>query len=187
MDGVSDRPYLVFVPSLLLGAVGAVWVAIAPPNLGPRASAGTVALTAGGLIVVLAGAAWLLEKWVPSFRRTGRMIERVLRRLGLPWYASVGLAALTAVSEEVFFRGALLSTFGLWPQAVLFGVLHPAPGQGWAYPLFAFGAGAAFGWATLFTGTLWPALIAHFAINLHGMLEARGRRGRSTARREPES
>ena len=84
-----------------------------------------------------------------------------------------GLAAATSLSEELFFRGALLPLVGVWGQALLFGLLHPAPLKGWSYTAYTFIAGLAFGYATLLTGSLWAALLAHFVINLQGFLEVR--------------
>ena len=181
--------YLVFAPSAAIGAVGLGWILVRDLGfagmLAPERSAATVVLASVVVLLVTLTAAWALEKALPSFRYAGDLMERVLRRLRLSPAAVIAFAALTAVSEELFFRGALLQEFGLWPQAVLFGVLHPATRKGWSYPVFAFAAAVALGWLTLFTGTLWAPIAAHFAINLYGMWEAsRGtRHARASARR----
>jgi membrane protease YdiL (CAAX protease family) len=114
-------------------------------------------------------------------------MERLLARLDLGVPAVLALATLTAAAEEILFRGALLDAFGLWPQAILFGLLHPASRRGWSYPVFAFASGVGLGWLALYTGTLWAPLAAHFAINLQGLLAGRsaGRRNRRT-RSAPE-
>lgn len=38
------------------------------------------------------------------------------------------LAAASSIGEEILFRGALLPWLGLWPQAVIFALLHVGPG-----------------------------------------------------------
>lgn len=172
------RRGLLFLPSLVLGVAGALGVALGPGLGPPSAPLGALlgwgALTAAGLLA----AAWLLERRCSSFRWASQLLERTVRRLRLPLPASVALALATGVSEELFFRGTLLTllhpaSLALPAQAVLFGALHPVPRRGWAYPAFAVVAGAAFGAVTLASGSLLPAVVAHVAINLQGLLAAR--------------
>lgn len=180
------RRYLPFLPSLMLGLGGALWIAVRPLSFqdmfAAERSLAAVAIATAGFLVVVLGSAWVLEQVLPSFRYAGKLMERVLVRLRLPVPAIVLLAVLTAGSEELLFRGALLQEFGVWPQAILFGLLHPATREGWSYPVFAFFSALGFAWLTLYTGTLWAPLAAHFAINLYGLLEAR-RRSRGSVRR----
>lgn len=91
---------------------------------------------------------------------------------GLVW-----LAAAAAVNEEVWFRGLVLDRLrGRGPRsavvgsAVLFGVLHLtnlAGGKSPAYAvlqlLFAVLFGLVAALLTILTGSLWPALLWHFA------------------------
>ena len=172
------RPLLLFAPSLLLGLIGALWLRFRPLDLEAAAGPLVVLLAAGALAGALLGGAWLLERTLPSFRHAGRLLERALLGLRLNLLLSVALALATAVSEELFFRGALLGLIGVWPQALLFGLLHPATRRGWSYTVFTFVAGLAFGYVTLWTGSLWAAMLAHFVINLQGFLELRSRHRR---------
>lgn len=169
--------YLPFAPSLVLGLTGAAWIAVRPIGFAGIFAAErglfAVAAATAGFVLVALGSAWLLERLLPSFRYAGNLMERVLVRLQLPVPAVLLLAALTAASEEILFRGALLQEFGIWPQAILFGLLHPATRKGWSYPVFAFFAALGFAWLAQFTGTLWAPIAAHFTINLYGLLEAR--------------
>ena len=139
------------------------------------ADAGPVAVAsiAFGLALALLGGAWALEKLLPSFRFASHLLERALSRLDLSLPLALMLAALTSVSEELFFRGALLSLIGVWGQALVFGLMHPAPLRGWSYTAYTFVAGLAFGYATLLTGSLWTAIAAHFIVNLQGFLAVR--------------
>lgn len=177
------RRYLVFAPSLAFGLLGALWLTWRPLQL--EADAGPVTIVAVGAAVataLLAGA-WLLEKMLPSFRYASQLLERALLRTPITWPLAVVLAALTATAEELFFRGALLSVLGVWGQAAVFGLMHPAPLKAWSYTAYTFVAGLAFGYATLYTGSLWAAILAHFAVNLHGFLSLR--RQQQRLRRPP--
>ncbi len=172
------RRLLIFAPSLLTGLLGGAWLLRRPLELGADAGLFTILLTAALLAGGLLGGAWLLEKLLPSFRAASKLLERALSRLHISLPLAFIFAALTSVSEELFFRGALLSLFGAsplgaWGQALVFGLLHPAPLKGWSYTVYTFVAGLAFGYATLLTGSLWAAIIAHFLVNLHGFLEVR--------------
>lgn len=164
-----DRRLALTLPSLVLLALTAVgWWLWPPAASEPRLPwYGLIGAGLAAALALLAGAA-LLERTVPSFARTSRRLERLVRDLRLSPGAALAAALLSGVSEELFFRGWLLPTIGVWWQALLFMALHPAGRSGWAYTAYTGVAGVAFGALTLATGSLWPALIAHVAVNLHG-------------------
>ncbi|HEX7021907.1 MAG TPA: type II CAAX endopeptidase family protein [Trueperaceae bacterium] len=167
------RRFLVFAPSLALGLAGALWLHLRPLELAANAGPGRILGVAVALSMLLWGGAWLLGCLLPSFRTAERLLERAIAALPLSLPLAVALAAATSVSEELFFRGALLSVVGVWGQGLVFGLLHPAPRRAWSYTAYTFMGGVAFGYATLWTGSLWAAMLAHFAINLQGFLEMR--------------
>ncbi len=170
------RRALLFLPSLVLGALGGAWLLVRPFPYTPRLGIGGQ-LVAGVVVgAILLGAAWLLERTVPSFRYASRLLEDTLRSVELPPATAVVLAAVTAGAEELFFRGALLPVIGLLGQAAVFGLFHPVPRRGWAYPVFAAVAGLTFGVLTRSTGSLLPAMVAHFGINVQGLWEVRHKR-----------
>jgi membrane protease YdiL (CAAX protease family) len=169
------RRYLVFLPSIALGIVGVVWLLFRPFPYELKVSFAGLVLTAVALVVFLLGAAWLSEKTLPSFRYASSLLEQALSRFKITLPFAVTLAALSSVSEELFFRGALLPVLGVWGQAVLFGLMHPMPRRALVYTAFTFVAGLCFGYATLLTGSLYPAIAAHFVINLQGFLELRSK------------
>ena len=171
-----DRRLTLLLPSLVLLVLTLVgWWLWPPPATEPRLGAlGLVGVGIVTALALLAGAA-LLERSVPSFRRTSRRLERLVRDLRLPPGGALAAALVSGVAEELFFRGWLLPTVGLWWQALVFMLLHPAGRSGWAYTAYTGVAGLAFGVVTLATGSLWPALIAHVAVNLHGF--SQGGRG----------
>ncbi|MEJ2358562.1 MAG: CPBP family intramembrane metalloprotease [Deinococcales bacterium] len=167
------RRALLFLPSLVLGALGGAWLLVRPFPYTPRLGLGEQLIAGLAVGAALLGAAWLLERSVPSFRYASRLLEDTLRAVDLPPALTLVLAAATAGSEELFFRGALLPLIGLLAQAALFGLFHPVPRRAWTYPVFAAFAGLAFGLLTRSTGSLLPAMVAHFGINLQGLWEVR--------------
>jgi membrane protease YdiL (CAAX protease family) len=175
---VRARRWLPFLPSLLFGAAGVAWMILAPPDLPARKDPLAILLVAALAAAGLLTGARVLESTVPSFRWASRTLERALRGLELPHWAALLLAAATAAGEELFFRGGLMQPLGVWGQALVFGALHPVPPRGWAYSAYAVLAGVVFGYATLLTGSLWTAALAHFAVNLHGLWTAKRRDAR---------
>ncbi len=174
-----DRRFTLLLPSLALLILTAVgwWVWPPEPSEPRLAWPGLVGVGVVTAVALLAGAA-LLERTVPSFRRTSRRLERLVRDLRLSPGAALAAALVSGVSEELFFRGWLLPTVGVWWQALVFMLLHPAGRSGWAYTAYTGVAALVFGTVTVSTGSLWPALIAHVAVNLHGFsLGGRGPRG----------
>ncbi len=167
------RRALLFVPSLALGVLGGAWVLLRPWPYSVHVGVAWQLLAGVLSAALLLGAAWLLERSVPSFRYASRLMENALRAVSLPAWTTLLLAAATAGAEELFFRGGLLPLIGVLPQALLFGLFHPVPRRAWAYPAFAAVAGLVFGELTLVTGSLLPAMVAHFAVNLQGLWEVR--------------
>ena len=174
------RRYIIFLPSLGLGLLGAIWLLFRPFPYEPQTSWLGLFLTAVSLVVVLLGAAWILEKTLASFRYASSLLERALSNFRITLPFAFALAALSSVAEELFFRGALMPLIGVWGQALVFGLLHPMPRRAWIYMVFTFAAGVCFGYATLLTGSLIPAIAAHFVINLQGFLELRNKQRQKT-------
>ena len=171
------RAYLLFLPSTLLGVVGLVILYFRPLALEPRVGVAMSLVAAFALTGFFFIAAWLLERVSPSFRYAEKLLQRALARVYITLPLAFVFAALSALAEELFFRAALLPLIGVWGQAALFGLLHPAPRKAWVYTLFTFVAGLGLGYLTLFTGRLYPAVLVHFAVNLQGFLELRRKRG----------
>jgi uncharacterized protein len=168
-----DRRWLLIAPSAVLLLLSApLWMLWPPPALAPRASWPVLVLLGLATGAVLLGLAWVLERRSASFAHASRRLESMVRRLRLAPGMAAGVALVTGVAEEVFFRGWLLHVAGLWGQAAVFMLLHPAGRRGWAYTAFTGFAGLAFGALTLATGSLLSALVAHVGVNLHGFVSA---------------
>lgn len=79
-------------------------------------------------------------------------------------------AVLSAVAEEMFFRGALQPMIGIVPTSIIFGVLHIAPGRKFIpWPFQAIAMGFAFGGLFWLAGDLSAPIMAHFTINYQNL------------------
>lgn len=84
--------------------------------------------------------------------------------------------AAAAVAEELFFRGALPALASKRHQeeitvlsALLFAAYHWfSPDRSWGQLWCCFSAGICYGVVTLRTGSLFPAILAHLAVNFTG-------------------
>jgi membrane protease YdiL (CAAX protease family) len=85
------------------------------------------------------------------------------------------LAVISALSEELFFRGLVQPALGWFLASLLFGVMHMgAQPRFWIWACVAFGAGIVFGGMLIWTGSLVPAVCAHACANLcniHALLQ----------------
>ncbi|MGE0640690.1 MAG: lysostaphin resistance A-like protein [Thermoanaerobaculia bacterium] len=118
----------------------------------------------------LAVAALLLAFWwaLRSVSALARELEQLLARLVAPLTRSeaVALALVSGLAEELFFRGALQHTIGLFPAALVFALLHSGPGKAFrVWGLFALAAGLAFGILVAWRGALGGAIVAHVLVN----------------------
>jgi membrane protease YdiL (CAAX protease family) len=97
--------------------------------------------------------------------------EELTRRLAatvgsLSSMQCVGLALLSGIGEEMFFRGALQPAVGLGWASLLFGLMHFAPEKALLpWTGFAVVMGVVFGALYLWTGSLWAPIVAHVVIN----------------------
>ncbi len=97
-----------------------------------------------------------------------RELERVLaRQIGpLDPSEALALALISGFAEELFFRGAMQSSWGWAWSTVIFTLMHTGSGRvfrWWA--LFAFVAGLVFGGLTFYRGTILAAIVAHIVVN----------------------
>lgn len=174
----------------LLPAVGVTWLFRGPvvDALGLRPSGWRTAAAAVALFLLALplfdllarlNDAWhwsLLPEVEAALRRQGAQSEALLRPLleqpgwGAMAFNLVALAAVPALCEECFFRGALQPALARWTRrphlavmltAALFSLAHAA--------LFAFlprfVMGVVLGYFYLSSRSIWPGVCAHFANN----------------------
>lgn len=118
----------------------------------------------------LAAGTALLGLWIVARRLLPQMarVETDIRRLVGPLEPSeaLALAIISGFAEELFFRGAMQSSWGWGWALAIFTVLHTGPGRAFRYwTAFAFVAGGLFAWLTLERGTLLAAIVAHILVN----------------------
>ncbi len=171
---------LLFILQGLLLLVGASGMLLLGLPFG-QGSLGGLAL-ALGLLLALALLEEAFRRLFPSSfpeaERLHRTLGQALRQAGASPSLLLLLALLSGVAEEVFFRGLLqsllvawLGPWGVFLQALVFALLHPAPKRAFAYPLYTGLAGVLFGLAYLLTGSLFPGILAHFLHNARGFYE----------------
>ncbi|MEO9234783.1 MAG: CPBP family intramembrane glutamic endopeptidase [Polyangiaceae bacterium] len=83
----------------------------------------------------------------------------------------VFIAASASITEEIFFRGALVPTTGVIIASLAFGALHLRAGFAWAVLAAVFGA--ALGIVFMASGSLTGPLLAHFAVDAIALFSAR--------------
>ncbi|MDX2054949.1 MAG: type II CAAX endopeptidase family protein [Polyangiaceae bacterium] len=142
-------------PLLMSGA----WLTL-PPAASHTCSL-LLGLAFGSLVAAITRPMVLRLGWAKELHSTLRPFAR-----GLSRGAVVCLAILSAICEELLFRGLLQPWLGLLPQAVLFGLVHQVPGKSrWVWVAWATLMGALLGSIFQLTGSLVGAVAAHALIN----------------------
>lgn len=115
---------------------------------------------------MLAGAT--LWTTIPAVLRSPSM-RRVWNEVLLPFSGALGprdvavIAALSGVTEELFFRGVLMPETGLALSSLCFGALHALCAVYFAWATLV---GAGFGALALASGSLVTPIVAHATYNL---------------------
>lgn len=115
-----------------------------------------------GILVVLSTRVLVMRvSWVRELHRELRPIARDISTPGI-----IALAVLSAIGEELLFRGLLQPWIGLVPQALVFGLLHQVRGPSrWVWVGWATLVGLALGAIYALSGSLVGAMVAHAVIN----------------------
>lgn len=116
----------------------------------------------GGVGLVLLSALTFLSS--VDIRKCMGWVDRILlKRLkfkDIPY-----IALVSAVSEEVFFRGVLHNTFGIVIASLLFGLMHVPIKHMWPYGLWTAMAGFYLSYLYDWTGSLFVVILIHFMNN----------------------
>lgn len=121
-----------------------------------------------GVLAGLIGATVILLAYfgIRPFRvALDNTVLRVFRRMSL--FSVLLVSLVSALGEEIFFRGVLQTLFGVVVASLFFGFMHfGGRKEMWAFGLAALFLGFVFGYAYLRSGELLSALIAHGLYNL---------------------
>lgn len=126
-------------------------------------------------LVVATGAiqavSWAVTRWTPLEETS--LVRQLLPRTRLEKTAFVAVSLIAGLCEELAFRGYAITVLsdalgGPWPAvaftSVLFGALHAYQGPlGIARTALL---GAVFGASFVLSGSLWPAIVVHAAIDI---------------------
>lgn len=114
---------------------------------------------------------YLVIKKTKSLSATVELFERILS----PTFSHLNvldifLLSLTAgFCEEIFFRGLVLTKFGIILSSIAFGLLHLPGLKFWIYALWATLSGFILGFLFVWSGTLYLPIVAHAVNNICGM------------------
>ena len=132
-------------------------VALGEPGL--WGSAGIGAAVGFGVSGVLA----LLTRRFSPF---ARVESRLAAMIGPLTEAEIIVLALSSsLGEELFFRVAMQDAWGLWPTAIVFGLLHVGPSGLLPWTFMALLLGVGFGWMMTAGYGLLSVTMAHALIN----------------------
>jgi hypothetical protein len=159
---------------LALSVAGLVWVGVRERGIGvglfldPASWPLDLGLGLGSALAL--AALWeLAHRLVPAAQRLSRELAVTIGPI--PTSEALALALLSGVGEELFFRGALQGSIGLWWASAIFALLHTGPGRAFrVWTLLAAAAGLALGGLVLWRGDLLAAIVAHAAFNALGLV-----------------
>jgi uncharacterized protein len=115
----------------------------------------------GGLLVMVTRLTVERYRWARALHAELRPVAR-----GMSNGMIATLAVMSALGEELLFRGLLLPEIGLVAQALLFGIVHQLPGASrWVWAGWAALVGLALGSIFQLTGSLVGPIVAHALVN----------------------
>lgn len=128
-----------------------------------------IGLMGSGVLLILN---YLFEEQFASYKAFRHVLMQMVGAASVP--SALYLAFISAVGEELLFRGAIQPVLGLVGTAFLFGLLHLGP-QGLIsiWTVWAVLSGLLLGWMFDTTQSFWPPLICHFLVNSVSMLRLR--------------
>lgn len=127
-----------------------------------------------GLVIVISSSRYILLQTWSDFRDSSEAANReILTSLEPLDY--IVIACLPGISEELFFRGALMPILGLnWIGALLtgtiFGVLHLGNGRKYSFAIWATFVGFAYGIGTIASSSILVPMVSHSINNIIGGL-----------------
>ncbi|MEL6225235.1 MAG: CPBP family intramembrane glutamic endopeptidase [Cyanobacteria bacterium J06627_8] len=158
------------VTALILSAIARIWMALAPGVLFPVNLSLVNGLQGALLGLVITLMSGIIYRLWPLYRKSAdEYLELVLRPL--IWPDLVWLGLLPGLSEELLFRGIVLSAVGsgvggIMISSVCFGAMHYSGSKHWPYIVWATTIGGVLGTAAVMTGSLFVPVVAHITTNI---------------------
>lgn len=158
------------VTAVILLAIAKLWLHLRAVSILPVTWAGLALTWALGVgLAITLGSAIIYRLW-PAYRQSADFYLALVLK-PLEWPDLLWLGLLPGLSEELLFRGVMLSDLGLNAPAlvissVLFGILHFSGPQQWPYVIWATAVGLLLGASALATGNLLVPIGAHILTNL---------------------
>ncbi|NJR25363.1 MAG: CPBP family intramembrane metalloprotease [Richelia sp. CSU_2_1] len=158
------------VTAIILLVIAKLWLQFGSVSLLPVKWIGRDLLKGCGIgLAITAGSTIVYRLW-PGYRRSADVyLEVVLKPLF--WPDLIWLGLLPGLSEELLFRGVMLSALGLNVTGLIissfcFGILHLGGMQQWPYAVWATAVGLLLGYSVLDSGNLLVPIVAHVCTNL---------------------
>ena len=116
-----------------------------------------------------------LPRVLPPVRRLFHTLAEALGGIG--YGEAVLLAAVSALGEELLFRGAVQPSLGIAAASVLFALSHfPVRKELIVWPFYALAMGLILGSLRILGGDIWTAVLLHFSVNAFGLVYLVSRR-----------
>jgi hypothetical protein len=159
---------MVLTASLLIG-LSLLWLWWGEVSLPPWSLDVSTILQAGLLSIVILSLSQILYRSWPAYQGYADTYMQLVVK-PLIWSDLLLLGILPGLSEELLFRGVILSALGMsWPviliSNLLFGGLHLLEWKSWPYGLWAMVVGTLMALGLILTGNLAVPVLAHMCTN----------------------
>ena len=168
--------WMVIIPQIILLVLSMGWIYFIPQdNISAYFKFSYIIILEGigiGIgLSTLGYVFYIIIKKTKSLNSTVELFERILspafRNLNA---LDIFLLSFTAgFCEEIFFRGLVLTKFGIILSSIAFGLLHLPGLKFWIYALWAMLSGFILGFLFIWSGTLYLPIVAHAVNNICGM------------------
>ena len=168
-DSQSGFYRLAWTFYLLLAIAGVIWIGSSQASI-PLGLFIDPTSWWSDLALGLIGGFGLLALWTAGCHLVPgvRQLEEVLAdHIGaIDHSEAFALALISGFSEELFFRGAVQTSWGWAWATVIFTLMHSGPGRVFRWwTLFAFVAALVFSGLTHYRGSILAAVVAHTVVN----------------------
>ncbi len=153
---------------LLIGAK--IWMNFSDIILLPIKWTGTTIPLGIGIGLAITAASSLIYRLWPAYRFSADFYLALVLK-PLLWPDLIWLGLLPGLSEELLFRGVMLSWLGfnmtgVTVSSICFGILHLSGWQQWPYAVWATTVGLLLGYSAIETNNLLVPIIAHIVTNI---------------------